>query len=362
MGTNSNISSVQIVLIVLAFFVALIVVATVKKVFYKLRYKKRYYIFPRPSINGIAYIAMVVSLSVAVLLLLTVITANAFAVLFRAFPGTRITIEGILIKIGGLLFGPFTGIFIGLLTDILSVVMTAGIFHYGYFISAMAYGLLSGLIKTIVTYSSNNKFKFSIYSTIFLLVILVLSFLYFYSISYDHPIKLNFFIDLPEITFTIIISIFISFFSLTIGIIWLFYFISWRRQMLQKKLNPITFGQENNVNKIEYTKSGKRKRPKTDKFLTFCPAIVCVIANETIINTIMMPYFDADLSTLMFEDWFAIRILLFIPMVIFNMVFIYPVYSIVAPLIKYNYRDDFIDRTPSNLEIKKTGVINEKNR
>ena len=76
----------------------------------------------------------------------------------------------------------------------------------------------------------------------------------------------------------------------------------------------------------------------------------------------MMPYFDADLSTLMFEDWFAIRILLFIPMVIFNMIFIYPVYSIVAPLIKYNYRDDFIDRTPSNLEIKKTGVINEKNR
>jgi LytS/YehU family sensor histidine kinase len=55
-----------------------------------------------------------------------------------------------LIKIGGLIFGPIVGLFIGAATDILTVTLTAGMFHYGYFISALAYGFFSGLIKNIL--------------------------------------------------------------------------------------------------------------------------------------------------------------------------------------------------------------------
>ena len=94
--------------------------------------KKRFYILPKVGIKGIASIAMVIAISISIIILLTVITADIMGVVFRAWPGTRITIEGMLIKIGGLMFGPFLGIFIGALTDLLSVALTAGVFHYGY--------------------------------------------------------------------------------------------------------------------------------------------------------------------------------------------------------------------------------------
>ena len=126
------------VLVFLAFFLATLVVEIIKKIYYYFKSKKRYYVFPRPSVQGIANIAMTIALSVAVLMILTFVTSNLFSVLFRAFPGSRITIEGILIKIGGLLYGPFIGMFIGGLTDLFSILLTAGVFHYGYFIAGIA--------------------------------------------------------------------------------------------------------------------------------------------------------------------------------------------------------------------------------
>jgi LytS/YehU family sensor histidine kinase len=55
------------------------------------------------------------------------------------------------------MFGPIIGLFIGAITDILTVILTAGMFHYGYFIAALAYGFFSGLVRTIINYTKNKS-------------------------------------------------------------------------------------------------------------------------------------------------------------------------------------------------------------
>jgi uncharacterized membrane protein YidH (DUF202 family) len=74
-------------LIFLCFFATVIVALVAKKIYMRLRFKKRYYIFPRTNVKGIANIAMVISIAVATLLLLTVLSAGILGVLFRAYPG-----------------------------------------------------------------------------------------------------------------------------------------------------------------------------------------------------------------------------------------------------------------------------------
>jgi LytS/YehU family sensor histidine kinase len=160
----------QSILIFLAFVLAVFIILTCKKIYFRIKYSKRYYIFPKIDIKGIANISMVISIAIAIILLLTVVTGGLMGIVFRVYPGFRVTIEGILIKIGGLIFGPVVGLFIAALTDILSILLTAGMFHYGYFIAALAYGVLSGLVKTSLNMSKNNEVKFAFFSTILLLI------------------------------------------------------------------------------------------------------------------------------------------------------------------------------------------------
>jgi LytS/YehU family sensor histidine kinase len=80
-----------------------------------------------------------------------------------------------LIKIGGLLFGPIIGIFIGAATDILSVALTAGMFHYGYFIAAMLFGALSGFIRVFINNSKKNIVKLWFYCIAFTLCCTILT-------------------------------------------------------------------------------------------------------------------------------------------------------------------------------------------
>ncbi|MCF0227461.1 MAG: hypothetical protein HUJ52_01435, partial [Malacoplasma sp.] len=133
-------NSFTVPLIFIAFLFVVLIVSIVKKLYYRFRWHKRYYIIPRVGIRGITSIAMTIALTVAIILVLAFLTAGLLAILFRAYPGWRIVIEQFLIQLGGLLFGPYIGLIIGALTDLLTVALTSGMFHYGYFIICMAYG------------------------------------------------------------------------------------------------------------------------------------------------------------------------------------------------------------------------------
>ena len=61
------------------------------------------------------------------------------------------------------------------------------------------------------------------------------------------------------------------------------------------------------------------------------------------INVIMMPTFDAQLSSIKYNEWLIIRSLLFIPEVIFNCAIILPIYKIAIVKLDYDYRTNLIE-------------------
>ena len=316
---DGALTSNQMVYIFLGFLVIIMAVMFIKKIIYRYRYKKRYYILPRTNIKGISYSAMAVALSDAIIILLTIITYNSLAVLFRSFPGTRITLEGILIKIGGLLFGPFIGMFIGGATDMLTIALTAGVFHYGYFIAALTYGLLGGFIRTLVVFSKRKEWKFALYSSISLILTCVgiCLFLLGTVANWDVELPLSISILGKDLSFKILHIILLISVMNSIGIISImfFYFVS---------------------------KKSKKKWVK-NQFMTFCPVISLVFISEVIVNLFMLPVFDADISTLSYSHWITIRSLLFVPLVLGNIIVIWPIYKIIYPLVGYKYEQDVIE-------------------
>lgn len=312
--------------IFIAFLIALLLASIIKKIYYKVRYKKRFYILPKIGIKGIASIAMVIAISISIIILLTIVTADLMGVVFRAWPGTRITIEGMLIKIGGLLFGPFLGIFIGALTDLLAVSLTAGVFHYGYLIASMAFGLISGLISEIFKNSKHKNIQATIWSTIILVCIDVLVILYLYMDLGRSNINVEFLGLAISVSPNLLIGIIGGFIAIGIIAIWIgLYFYNKRIRNNNKMLT-----QRQIINKKTW-------------YFNFSMILTCVIATDALINVLMMPKFDAELSSLLYEQWIAIRGVLFIPEVILNMLIIFPIFKIITPLINYDYHSELVE-------------------
>lgn len=310
--------------ILILFFVfigCLFLILILKKIYYKYKLKKRFYIIPRISTTGIASVGMILSLSISVVLLLIVSTAGIASLVFRLWAGTRIIIEGILIKIGGLLFGPIIGMCLGAAIDLLTITYTGGIFHYGYFISAILFGLFGGLIRMIVTSKkTTNNLKFSLYSTVFTSFIIAMSAAIIW-ISNNNSISLEYSISLMGIDISITLETIII---LVVGIPIFGLIILWTCFF---------------INKWQLKKNKIRK----DWYHYFAPVFVLILITEVVINVVFMPVFDATISPLGYQAWLAIRLLLLSPMIIINLVIILPVYKIVNPLIKYKYEDELVE-------------------
>ncbi|MBU3830546.1 MAG: hypothetical protein H9897_00070 [Candidatus Ureaplasma intestinipullorum] len=312
--------------IFIAFLIALLVASIIKKIYYRLRYKKRFYILPKVGIKGIASVAMVIAISISIIIFLTVITADIMGVVFRAWPGTRITIEGILIKIGGLLFGPFLGMFIGALTDLLSVSLTAGVFHYGYLVASMAFGLISGLISEIYMNARRKNIQAAVWSTIILVFADILVILYLFLDLGKNDINIEFLGLNIDVAPNLLIGIIAGFIVFGVLVIWIgLYFYNKRI-----KTNNTLLTQRQIINKKTW-------------YLNFSMILTCSIVTDALINVLMMPKFDAELSSLLYEQWIAIRGVLFIPEVVLNMLIIFPIFKIVTPLINYNYHEDLVE-------------------
>ncbi|WP_031488926.1 membrane protein [Ureaplasma canigenitalium] len=320
-----HIQSWQTILIFLAFVITFIIFTAIKKIYYSIKYQKRFYIIPRVSVKGISSIGMVISISVSIILLITIVSANAASIIFRAWPGTRVTLEGILIKIGGLLFGPILGIFIGAMTDLLSVALTAGVFHHGYLIASMAFGLIGGLIRTILTTSKKRDITFAIYSSITTVLIgaAVCLFLYFAPGVSEEGFNLQLFNNDIKISAEIMVGMMAGFFGFSIVIVWLCLLI----KHINEKIN----------------KRNKLPNKKQSWFIVFAPVLVTILLTEAIVNVIMLPSFDVELTSLNYTQWLSIRALMFAPMIVVNLMIIYPIFKIVVPLIRYDYEDDVVE-------------------
>lgn len=316
MSDKQGLSAVDIILIFIAFLIVVLVFFLIRKIYYAIRYKKRFFIIPRVGIKGITSIAMVISISITVIILLTIASANILGVIFRAWPGTRVTIEGILIKIGGLLFGPIIGMFIGGLTDLLTVALTAGVFHYGYLIASMAYGLIGGIIKMALSSTKKREYMFAILVTLISAVIAALVGWYL-DVATSSIYSFEMFGVAIKIPKQLMIGLLVSFILSSIIVVWMSYLI---RTIMIKK------------NKM------KKNQPNV-----LAPTIVAIILCEAVVNVLMMPSFDAELSSLTYLQWLTIRSLLFLIMIFINFAIIYPIFKIVVPLINYDYTKELVE-------------------
>jgi LytS/YehU family sensor histidine kinase len=235
-ANKAPISTMQAVLIFFGLVLLVILISFVKKTFYRYQHKKRYFVMPKLGVKGLAYIGMVIAVSVSIILIFATITSGAANALFRALPGSRVAIESVLIKIGGLLFGPMLGLFIGAAIDFLTVALSGGVFHYGYLISAMAFGMFAGFIRILIDYSRGKNIRFAAYSTILILLayagLSILIMLVKFSASDPNSISFNFFQSTSEdgilkyglsikISKAAIIGILGGFFGFFIAVIWI---------------------------------------------------------------------------------------------------------------------------------------------
>ncbi|MDR1234489.1 MAG: hypothetical protein LBJ97_00185 [Mycoplasmataceae bacterium] len=373
---SSKLTSLDAILIFLSFLAVVGLAIVIKKIYYRFRYNQRVYIFPRIGVKGIANIAMVISIAIATLLLLTIVSAGLLGILFRAYPGWRVTIEGILIKVGGLLFGPIIGIFIGAATDLLSVALTAGMFHYGYFIAAMVYGLLAGIVKTILNVSHGKQVRFAFISTILVSIIGIVSVLYV--LLQPTPFQINFFTQLTIQQWQLALLIG-GIYVIGLAVLWGCMFAYYRptillnfseisywfkyksrilrfRRSLEKKHNPqeimnaqlnwsARFGAD--ANKALLNIAQKRSAIKTNdrqNWLSyFAPVLMVILLGEATVNIFMLPQFDLMFSLMPYDAWLGMRSLMLVITIPMNIAIVYPVYRIVCPTMKYDYMEDTVE-------------------
>ena len=369
-----------VVLIFVAFFLVVVIVSIIKKLYYRFRWHKRYYIIPRVGIRGITSIAMTIALTVAIILVLAFLTAGLLAILFRAYPGWRIVIEQFLIQLGGLLFGPFIGLIIGALTDLLTVALTSGMFHYGYFIICMAYGLIGGLISSLLNGRKKyNLVNFSLWSTLIMAVLTAAYCLYINFAGTEVYVISVFSLDL-SISKYIIIWIVSGFMILSVAVVWVILGIcrqdDIKLQVLKNHYNVAYVGRATlyrsimktshysdksvlahanwyarNATKMYRIKESisqlslkvKEHEGKNHWYDSFIPTIVVCSVAQLVCNCFMLPYFDVQFSAIELQQWIALRAILFPILLALNLLIIFPSYMAIKKLISYDYKRDMLE-------------------
>ena len=367
----------QVTVIFICFVGLVFLISLIKKIYYRVRWHRRYYIIPRIRIKGITNVAMTISMSIAIILLLTFITSGLLGVIFRGYPGVRVLIEGILIQLGGLLFGPFIGLLIGGITDLLTIALTAGMFHPGFFIISLAYGLVAGLFKTASIAFKNNNFKFAIFGSITFILITTLLIVYIYVQQYT-----SFRVQIFSHDFVFSKAVLSIILGATLGVVliavWTIMVVlntaNTKLSFLKMKYN-ILWGCHNQSYIRQIKKSGTRaaikqarwytkhclKMDKAKKEIGFFENQLVTIKNKNswidyfvqttflvfticaITNIFLVPYFDVTYSTFEFDYWLAVRTLTYPFISIINLAVIFPIYKVVSGLVKYNYNDDCIE-------------------
>lgn len=371
-------SQETVLLIFVGLLLAIIAFLVIKKIYYRFHLYKRYYIVPRMEIAGITNVAMTIALSIAIILILTVLTAGILGIIFRAYPGWRITIEQFLIQLGGLTFGPIIGLFIGGITDLLTVALTSGMFHYGYFVICITYGLLAGLIRSVYMYGHQRIVWFCISSTILLVILdgLFSIFIAFQNYSTFDITLLSFALHFSKLSLIILIS---SVVGVVILVMWLVLIIFNRKgtklwfmkakYQISYKNRIVTLNNElckthNSQRRIRnYTKWYSKKMSKmlvlrqkinqvsfqlkndvsAHRFEKFIMVLIVGTVCQIVCNCFFLPFFDVNFSSFGYDYWLVLRLIIFPILIVLDLLVLFPCFLSVSNLIKYDYSKDIIE-------------------
>ncbi|WP_146222393.1 glutamyl-tRNA amidotransferase [Candidatus Mycoplasma haematominutum] len=267
--------------------------------------------FPSLDINTISSIAMIIATNTAVIFAIIFLTHNLLGIIFQIYPGSRLLIETILIKIGGSLYGPTIGMLIGLLTDLLTVILTSSVFNYGYLFAAVFNGFLGGFIFIVLRDKKTQEWfsrMLNNISVVGLMSIAATAFYFFHQATFangqhSNGISLNIFsqsISFPSWFFPAFLS--------TILALLLFSLISTNLVSLCSRTPKIV-------------KTAQRFNSLTR--LTAVNFIAYVL-----VDIITLPLFDIMISTLPYEQFFIMRNLFLIPSVAFSSLIIWKIFKL----------------------------------
>ncbi|WP_162150121.1 Asp-tRNA(Asn)/Glu-tRNA(Gln) amidotransferase subunit GatC [Mycoplasmoides pirum] len=327
--------------------VFILLISILKKIYVYFVHKKRYFVIPHVSVKGMTNIAMVIAMAVSLIIIIMAITGGLAGVLFRSYPGTRVSIEIILVKISGLLFGPIIGLVSGAAIDLLAVTLSAGFFHYGYFMAAMLTGLLAGSLRSVINLSKVSKRKdliLVICLTLFVIVSIIISISSFAAIP--GLTEIGFVLKLPGTPIDIHLSE-VQFFLLIIGTsliviltIWIIFIIKY---FYSKNHNF-------NISNLTYKqyKHGNHKSSillilKNNWYEPLVTTITLAFSVGLLVNVLFLPIFDAQITGQTYTFWVLFRFLILFVLFAIDVIVIYPILLIVTPIVKYNYQDELVE-------------------
>ncbi|MDR2636382.1 MAG: hypothetical protein LBB95_00830 [Mycoplasmataceae bacterium] len=358
------------------FVILYLVFSFTKKIYLWYRYRLSYNVFSRLTPKKITNISMIIATSISIIFLLTILSSGLMGLLFRVYPSWRSLIEGILIKLGGLVFGPIIGIFIGGITDIMTVLLTAGMFHYGYFIAALAYGFFAGIVRNIIV-GKKNLFSMMILTTLFGILGTVLTnlYLYFTPSLASHNFSLSILKINVVFTYLQICLILDGTVGLILIIIWVYFVIRYQiyihklwiefkyRKIYGVQKNILIYKIKKNIKTdvnakklfeiqnthyssiIKYANIMSKMQKKIlyinshNMLRILLPVICTIFFGEQIVNITIMPTFDYQLGGgIPFDSWVLIRIVSFPLLATINILVIWPCYNVISR---------FVDTTPT---------------
>lgn len=304
---NEHIIVYYVILVVLYCFLMI-----GRKFYFKYRRGISFAILPNLGIRNISSISMMTAMNIALIISISLLSNQIMGIFFKVYPGARFLIENILIKLGGILFGPWVGIFIGFSTDLLTVIFTSSVLNYGYFFAAMMNGFLGGLIHQIIYMKGKNQESLNIKKTICSIAFATVA-LFFVGIvlsanSLGRPYNARIL-------------------SLNVSMHWytLFLLITVMVMVAMFCLVMSTFATLH-VNDPKYNYK-RWIRIMSEKY-TFFLITMCNVVIYLLVDMIALPMFDVSLSSLPYEQFLVCRIIVSIPSVILFSYLIHYIYKL----------------------------------
>lgn len=286
---------------------AFLVLLFVKKIFFRFWLQQNFLMFPSLNINTISSIAMIIATNTAIIFTITFLTHNLLGIVFQIYPGSRLLIETILIKIGGGLYGPVIGMLIGLLTDLLTVVLTSSVFNYGYLLAAVFNGFLGGFIYMFGESVSKKKWKNgqNAICVVALTALTATAYYFFHKVEFKakSSISLNIFsksFDFPKWSFTGFLG--------GIGGLLLLGMIACLCLSSDKLFPSLS--------------------EKAEKWGVILRLTILNFLAYVLVDIITLPLFDIKISTLPFEQFFIMRNFFLIPSVVFSSLIIWKIFKL----------------------------------
>lgn len=306
---NNSLNNEHLVIFYVLSVVIYCVILAARKIHLKRKHGLDYLIIPKLNIHGISGISMMTAMNIALIITVSLLSNQIMGIFFKVYPGARFLIENILVKLGGILFGPLIGIFIGFTTDLLTVIFTSSVLNYGYFFSAMMNGFLGGLIHQIIKLKNDQwNYKKTISSISLSLISLLAVGIVLSANSQGRMFSakiLSFSLSVPwgSLFGTILFLMAIAMGLLITG------------NFANRRVNDEKYNYKTWIHKM------------SKKYLFFL-ILMCNSSIYILIDIIALPMFDITLSTLPYEQFLICRIITSIPSVILFSYLIHYIYKL----------------------------------